>query len=65
MVMVMASMACVGTRDAVVWLSPVQRQISLNLEPDFGSGSQILMNLNPTARELDFRSGSGSSRVWT
>jgi len=56
---------CGSSRDAVVWLSLVQQQISLNLEPDFGSGSQIFMNLNLNSREPDFRSSSGSSRVWT
>jgi len=35
------------SRDAVVRLSPVQRGISLNLEPDFGSGSQIFLNPEP------------------
>ena len=53
------------SRDATVWLSPVQQQISPNLEPDFRSGSQIFMNLNLNSREPDFRSGSGSSGVWT
>jgi len=35
------------TRDAAVWLSPVWRGISLNLELDFGSGSQIFLNPEP------------------
>ena len=50
-------------RDAAVRLSPVQQQISPNLEPDFGSGSQIFMNLNLNSRELDFRSSSGVSHA--
>ena len=52
-------------RVAAVQFSPVQGHISPNLEPDFGSGSQIFVNLNLNLRELDFRSSSGSSRVQT
>ena len=48
-------------RDAAVQLSLVQEKISPNSEPDFGSGSQIFMNLNLNLREPDFRSSSGSS----
>jgi len=50
-------------RVAVVQFSPVQGHISLNLEPDFGSSSQILVNLNLNLREPDFRSSLGSSIV--
>jgi len=50
-------------RDAVVWLSPVWGEISPNLEPDFGSSSQIFVNPNLNLREPDFGSSSGSSRV--
>ena len=32
-------------RDAAVWLSPVRGYISLNPEPDFGSGSPLFANL--------------------
>jgi len=52
-------------RVATVQFSPVQGHISPNLEPDFGSGSQIFVNLNLNLREPDFRSSSGSSRVQT
>jgi len=52
-----------ATRDAAVRLSPVRGEISPNLEPDFGSGSQIFMNPNLNLREPDFGSSSGSSRV--
>lgn len=49
-------------RVAAVRFGPVQRQISLNPKPNFGSGSQNFMNLNLMLRELDFRFSSGSSR---
>jgi len=51
------------SRDAAVRFGPVWGWISPNLEPEFGSSSQIFANLNLTLRELDSGSGSGSSRV--
>ena len=53
------------SRVAAVRFCPVRGQISPNLKPDFGSSSQNILNLNLVLREPDFRSGSGSSRVWT
>jgi len=41
-------MAMGHRRVAVVWFSPVQGEISLNPELDFGSGLQIFANLNQT-----------------
>ena len=46
----------------MVLLSLVQGWISLNLEPDFGSCSQIFKNLNLTSRELDFRPSENWNR---
>ena len=40
---------------AVVRFSPVQGEISLNPELDFGSGSQLSPNLNRTSREPDLK----------
>ena len=42
-------------RVATVRFGPVWGQISLNLKPDFGSGSQNILNLNLMLREPDFR----------
>jgi len=49
------NLSSVESRVAAVRFSLVQGHISPNLEPDFGSGSQIFVNLNLNLREPDFR----------